>query len=220
LRDSREPLSIVTMARELDVHPNTVRLHMEALMRTGQVAETLGPAVGRGRPPVLYRATHRMDPSGPTNYRLLAGMLADHLIASSADPATTAADLGRAWGARLLDAESPMTRRITRREAVERITAILADLGFEPEPPAGSRDSAIRLRHCPFLELTRELGDNAKVVCSLHLGLMQGAMRSMGSPVTVERLEPFVEPDLCLGHVASAVAATTVAAPARRATRS
>jgi len=54
------------------------------------------------------------------------------------------------------------------------------------------------LRHCPFLELVES---GAGIVCSLHLGLMQGAMAALCTPVTVERLDPFVEPDLCLAHL-------------------
>ena len=38
----------------------------------------------------------------------------------------------------------------------------------------------------------------------MHLGLMQGALTAMRAPITVDRLDPFVEPDLCVAHLASA----------------
>ena len=41
----------------------------------------------------------------------------------------------------------------------------------------------------------------ARVICPVHLGLMRGAMTALGAPVTVERLDPFAEPDLCLAHL-------------------
>ena len=41
-------------------------------------------------------------------------------------------------------------------------------------------------------------------MCSVHLGLMQGAMQTWESPLTVDRLEPFVPPDLCVAHLARA----------------
>ena len=51
-------------------------------LRAGRVEQVLGDSAGRGRPPVLFRASRRMDPAGPTNYRLFAGILtgdvADH----------------------------------------------------------------------------------------------------------------------------------------------
>lgn len=76
---------------------------------------------------------------------------------------------------------------------------LLAELGFEPEPADGRRAREIRLRHCPFQNLAEEHGE---VTCALHLGLMQGALRDLQAPVTVDRLEPFVEPDLCVAHLA------------------
>lgn len=76
--------------------------------------------------------------------------------------------------------------------------ALLDELGFEPEPPAGPRTREIRLRHCPFLDLVDEYRE---VVCAIHLGLMQGAFDALGGRVGVERLEPFAEPDLCLAHL-------------------
>lgn len=45
---------------------------------------------------------------------------------------------------------------------------------------------------------------HAQVVCPIHLGLMQGAMAAWDAPVTVNRLEPFAEPDLCVAHLAPA----------------
>jgi len=42
------------------------------------------------------------------------------------------------------------------------------------------------------------------VVCPIHLGLMRGAMEAWESPVTVDRLEAFAEPGLCVAHLAPA----------------
>ena len=56
----------------------------------------------------------------------------------------------------------------------------------------------IGLRHCPFLDL---IADQARVICPVHLGLMQGVMSALGASETVERLDPFAEPDLCLAHL-------------------
>jgi len=216
LRTSPEPRTILSLAEELGVHANTVRFHLDVLLRSGQVEQVLGERTGPGRPPVLFRATHRMDPAGPTNYRLLATMLTDHLASSSPDPAAAAAELGRSWGPHLVDV--PTTdrglkagrARPARGEALTRMTGVLTDLGFAPEPP-GSRQTTIRLHHCPFLSLVTgaDNGDRTgdgygSVICTLHLGLMQGALAALQAPVTVDRLEPFVEPDLCVAHLAPA----------------
>lgn len=205
LRESARPCSILELARRLRVHPNTVRFHLDALCRNGQVEQLLGDTAGPGRPPVLFRVTHRMDPAGPTNYRLLATMLTGHLAASGADPAGTATELGRSWGSRLLDPDTPRRSRVNRGEVLTRLAGVLRDVGFAPEPPTGPRAATIRLRHCPFLDLVTENGDGAgRVVCSLHLGLMQGVVTALTDSVVVDRLTPFVEPDLCVAHLAPA----------------
>jgi predicted ArsR family transcriptional regulator len=140
-----------------------------------------------------------MDRNGPNNYRLLAEILADNLVATAPDRATAAIALGRTWGASLTDQQ--MTRaKATKGEAVTRLVGLLDQLGFEPEPDKGSRPRQIRLRHCPFLDL---VGQYADVICPLHLGLMQGAMKALTTSVAVSRLEPFVEPDVCVAHLTS-----------------
>ena len=50
------------------------------------------------------------------------------------------------------------------------------------------------MHRCPFRDLAEQHGD---VVCSVHLGLIRGALAEIGAPVTATRLEPFVEPSLC-----------------------
>lgn len=210
LRASPRPRTILSLADELGVHANTVRFHLETLLRAGQVEQLLGDTTGPGRPPVLFRATRRMDPDGPTNYRLLASMLTSHLATSSSDPSAAATELGRAWGPHLLGPTTTgrgRSARVKRGEALTLITRVLSDLGFAPEPSTGPRDTTIRLRHCPFLGLVTgaDTGTGySEVICSLHLGLMQGALASLQGPVAVDRLDPFVEPDLCVAHLVPA----------------
>jgi predicted ArsR family transcriptional regulator len=199
LRTSPEARSIASMAAELAVHPNTIRFHLDALVRTARVEQVFGETTGPGRPPVLFRASRRMDPAGPTNYRLLANILTSYLAATTANPATAAAQLGRSWGPSVV---GHRTRGApSKTQSITDLTDVLADLGFKPEPPAGPRATEIRLRHCPFYELVETHGE---MICAVHLGLMQGALTAMRAPVTVDRLDPFVEPDLCVAHLASA----------------
>lgn len=210
LRSSSAPRSVASLAEELEVHPNTARFHLDALIEAGRVERVLAPTQGPGRPPVGYRLRAGMDRSGPTNYRLLAAMLTGYLAQNAGDPAQAATELGRSWGPALLDQaeRAGSTRsaaggrvRVSKSEALARAVDVLADLGFEPEPVTSSRTSEIRLRHCPFLDLVDE---HAEVICSLHLGLMQGALAALRGPVTVDRLDPFVQPDLCVAHLAGA----------------
>ena len=199
LRASAEPRSIASVADELGVHPNTVRFHIEALLRAGRVEQVHGESAGRGRPPIRFRATRRMDPTGPTNYRLLAGILTGYL-AGRPDAAEIAAQLGRSSSPALVSSDG-QRRTPSKTRAATDLVQVMAELGFQPDPAVGPRTREIRLRHCPFQNLAEEHGE---VVCALHLGLMQGALSAMRAPVAVDHLDPFVEPDLCVAHLVPA----------------
>jgi predicted ArsR family transcriptional regulator len=201
LTAATEPLGILQLADELGVHPNTVRMHLGALVSQGR-AERVAPERHRpGRPPLLFRAVPKMDPTGPRNYRLLAEILTGGLAARR-DPAGAAFAAGRRWGGQLaLFAPTPTGDRgaaVESGEPTDRLVALLDDLGFAPERRDVERKPYIGLRHCPFLELAET---RAQVVCPVHLGLMQSALEAWGASVTVDRLDAFVEPDLCLARL-------------------
>lgn len=199
LREVQAPLAIVDIAGRLGVHPNTVRFHLDTLMESGQVERAEVDRRATGRPPQLFQVVRGMDPTGPRDYRLLAEVLA-HSLATDPDPSTRALDAGRAWGRRRGSVADDASGTRTR-EPVSRLVGLLEELGFAPERRDNDGRAQIGLRHCPFLELA---SDRSEIVCPVHLGLMQGAMDAWQSPATVDRLDPFVEPDLCLAHVAVA----------------
>ncbi|OLO99852.1 transcriptional regulator [Mycolicibacterium porcinum] len=189
LKASATPMTTAQIAARLEVHTNTVRFHLEHLEETGQVERVQPHHRTPGRPPQLYQAVRRMDPTGPTHYRLLAEILANGLAAED-DPSARAREMGRSWG-------RTMPRRTVDSpdSAVNALVEMLDDVGFAPDPP---NDDQLRLRHCPFLDLAQR---SAAVVCPIHLGLMQGALEAWQAPVAVERLDAFVEPDLCVAHL-------------------
>ena len=139
-----------------------------------------------------------MDRGGVRNYRVLAEILLTGLSRAES-PAAQAAAAGRAWGReRAHDGGGPSDGT---GDGVDELVAMLDELGFAPERPASD---LVDLRNCPFLEMAEE---QARIVCPIHLGLMQGALAEWRAPVTVDRLEPFVEPDRCVAHLAPAGAA-------------
>ncbi|WP_255450293.1 metalloregulator ArsR/SmtB family transcription factor [Skermania sp. ID1734] len=191
LHSSREASSIQELAERLDLHPNTVRFHLDALVRNEQAERVELPRSGPGRPPLMFRARAGMDPAGPRNYRLLANVLTASLAAEP-DVAARATEAGKNWGRHLLPEP---TRPATPKQAVGSLVEVLERLGFAPELDA---EANIQLRHCPFLEMSET---QSTVVCPIHLGIMQGALESQGAAVTVDRLDPFVEPDRCVAHL-------------------
>lgn len=68
---------------------------------------------------------------------------------------------------------------------------LLDEQGFAPEAD-GRR---VRMCRCPFKDLAESHGE---VICSLHLGMLRGALEELGAPVRVEALRPFAEPGVCV----------------------
>jgi predicted ArsR family transcriptional regulator len=191
---------VTEVAERLGVHANTARFHLDALVAEGTVERTLEEPSGPGRPRTVYAPHAGMDRAGVRSYRLLAQILLSHLAADGREGSEAARLAGRDWG-RYMAEPPPPHRTSTAAEATARLTALLDDLGFAPEPEASDTGTpeVVRLRHCPFLELAEEYGS---IVCPAHLGLMQGALEEMRAPVTATALEPFAEPGACLVHLA------------------
>lgn len=206
LKAAKTPLSIVAIARQLGVHQNTVRFHLDSLVGSGQVEHVSAAHSRPGRPARLFRPVRQMNPAGPRRYQLLAEVLV-HSVAAGPEPSVRAADAGRAWGQLLAGSAGGEHTRGDHQSAgpVARLVSLLGELGFDPDLRVAAGRQHVGLRHCPFLELAQA---SAQVVCPIHLGLMQGAMAAWDSPVTVSRLEPFAEPDLCVAHIAQAGASS------------
>lgn len=195
VRQSQEPLTIAQIAERLGVHPNTARFHLEGLEESGQVERVRPVRRTPGRPPLMFQAVRGMDPAGPRSYQLLAEVLVDDL-AASAEAEGRAVAAGRNFWRRhaaRIDADPR-----AGLQPAGRLVALLDALGFAPEEIEDVDGAKIGLRHCPFLELSAARGD---VVCPIHLGLMQGALEEWDAGVRVERLDAFVEPDLCVAHL-------------------
>jgi predicted ArsR family transcriptional regulator len=126
-------------------------------------------------------------------------MLTSLIAGTLPEPARAAEAAGREWGAYLTE-QPPPYQRLSVAEAIAKLTAIMEELGFAPRAESGADGGQYRLclRQCPFREVAEH---HQEVICSLHLGLMRGALARMRAPVTAERLDPFVEPSLCVARL-------------------
>jgi predicted ArsR family transcriptional regulator len=199
LRTADGPLGVREVAQQMGLHPNTARFHLEALVEAGLAVRETEDRKTPGRPRIGYRAVAD-GPAGLRRYRLLAEMLTSLIAGTMPEPGKAAEEAGREWGAYLAD-QPPPYQRLTAAEAVAKLTAIMEDLGFSPQADADADDGGrhrLCLRQCPFREVAEHHQD---VICSLHLGLMRGALDRMRAPVTAGRLDSFVEPSLCIARL-------------------
>jgi predicted ArsR family transcriptional regulator len=198
LRSRAQPLGVAEVAEHVGLHQNTVRSHLDLLVDSGYAIRHSEAPSGPGRPRVVYEAT--AAPDGDRNYRLLAEVLAEYLVATSERPGEAAVNAGRSWAGSQAhrlhandDAGAADAAPVSDDVAIAAVVRMLGDSGFAPELTADR--TAINLHRCPFRELAESHPD---VVCGAHLGVIQGALADLGAMVSATRLLPFVTPGLCI----------------------
>jgi predicted ArsR family transcriptional regulator len=197
LRTAGGPLGVREVAQRIGLHTNTARFHLEALVEAGLAVRETENRETPGRPRIDYRAVPD-GPVGRRRYRLLAEMLTSLIAGTMPEPGNAAEEAGREWGSYLTE-QPPPYQRLSAAEAVTKLTAIMEELGFAPRAEADSGGQyRLCLLQCPFREVAQHHQD---VICSLHLGLMRGALARMRAPVVADRLDPFTEPSLCVARL-------------------
>jgi predicted ArsR family transcriptional regulator len=183
------------LAAATGLHVTTVRFHLEVLHRAGLVSSRPQPRTTAGRPRTVYSAT--TSPEQPDGYQTLTRLLATHLADTPEKRAERAERAGTAWSAEVAaDREKPAES--TSEGAVNAVNGLFKDLGFDPELAGTRAHRRIDLHACPFRATARA---NPEVVCSLHLGLLQGFLAQITAPPMTVELRPFVEPSLCAAHL-------------------
>jgi predicted ArsR family transcriptional regulator len=191
LAGTEEALSAVDIAARLNLHPNTVRLHLEKMREAGLVEAAPDRHGSVGRPQYRWRAKEPSSTFGPlgslgpepAGFRLLAHLLAEVAAGSQPEPGTAAS-----VGMRHVADRPPGSRQVKAGGAVagciQALLRELAQLGFDPAlaadgDPSQDGDTAVAsilFTSCPFRELAVKYPD---VVCELHRGITNGLTSSV-----------------------------------------
>jgi predicted ArsR family transcriptional regulator len=175
LARAAKPLTTAEIADTIELHPNTVRPHLERMRDAGLIEVEVGGRGEIGRPQHRYSLATDAPSLGlePPVMPMLARMvlsMAERLGAGSDDARAVGSSEGRIRAAGFRAAPSTL----------EAIVSDLDVLGFDPvvSDDADDPDSAvIAFANCPFGDLAIEHPD---LVCSLHHGLIGGFVAEMG----------------------------------------
>ncbi|CAN5145302.1 helix-turn-helix domain-containing protein [soil metagenome] len=181
LARSPAPRSTAEVAESLELHPNTVRPHLERMREVGLLAVETDGRGGVGRPQHLYFLAPDAPSLGlePPPMPLLARLLAG-AAASAGVTSDEAAEVGREQGrlavagdttgseADSVDSMSTCTRALV---------AELARLGFDPAVAGDDDAVSIAFTHCPYSELAQI---HPEIVCHLHRGMVEGFVEASG----------------------------------------
>ncbi len=200
LARSEAPLSTAEIAETLDLHPNTVRPHLDRMRDAGLVeaqAESRGTV---GRPQHRWSTTADAPSLGlePSGFRMLSTLLAGVAAAGSPPPDHVAA-VGRQRGRIAAEEQAPFAA-----SCVAGLVAELADLGFDPAAVQEGSTTTIGFTRCPFADLAAAF---PSVVCHLHRGIVEGYVEAAGG-ASVEAFHTLEDRDPCRVDILEGVPST------------
>jgi predicted ArsR family transcriptional regulator len=187
LARSPRPLATAEIAESLDLHPNTVRPHLERMRDVGLLeveTETRGAV---GRPQHRYSLAAEAPSLGlePPTFPVLARMLL-RLAGSAGIAEQDAVDAGAEQG----KADGEASRAAS---CLEGLIARLDAMGFDPAVVLEEGRATVAFAHCPFRDLAEFEPD---LVCGLHRGMVEGFVHAMGG-ARVTRFHPLVDRTPC-----------------------
>ncbi len=202
LARSPKPRSTAEVAESLELHPNTVRPHLERMREVGLLAVETDNHGGVGRPQHLYSLASDAPSLGlePPPMPMLARMLLS--VAAAAGAATDEAveagrEQGRAAARAYLDVGGPSVVDAGEEERVgtclRALAAELARLGFDPAVASDGEGVTVAFTHCPFADLAQAQPD---IVCHLHRGLVEGFVHTLGG-AGVDRFRTLLDRQPC-----------------------
>ena len=198
LRSVQSPLDASQLSEQVGLHANTVRSHLHVLAEAHLVSARPEERHQRGRPRVVYTATAEgATAEQSAGYRLLAEILASHLASSGPSELGQAEQAGRAWGRHAVG-ERALFEPAPAADPVTSVVGLLEELGFAPRVEPAEQGANVRMEHCPFGDMADSY---RRIVCTVHLGMMQGALAELGAGFEADSLEPFAEPGVCVAHL-------------------
>ncbi|MDD9371429.1 MAG: hypothetical protein PV358_15015, partial [Acidimicrobiales bacterium] len=185
----------------LDLHPNTVRPHLERMRDVGLLAIETEARGSVGRPQHRYSLAPDAPSLGlePATFPVLARMLL-RVAAAGGLSRDHVVDAGREQGE--ADAIAlALALDISTADAgtcVEGLVARLDALGFDPAVAAEEEQATVAFAHCPFRELAEA---HPEIVCALHQGLVEGIVDTLGG-ATVDAFHPLTDRTPCQADLA------------------
>lgn len=171
------------VAKDLGMHVNTARGHIDELIHVGAVTAVPEHSTGRGRPSLIFQARVPDNRAIADEYVSLISVLTTMLAGKEElddFSSPQARELGRQW-ARATGAD-------IQSGALDTLFATLRDMGFDPSQ--GADPSEIELNACPFVSSGTT---PSPFVCAIHAGFLQEAS---GADADIA-LTPMQRPEVC-----------------------
>jgi predicted ArsR family transcriptional regulator len=169
------PQTAQDLAVRLEVSVPAARRHLGDLQEQGLLQSRTERPGGRGRPQHVFSLTERGEAAFPRTYSGLCVDVLRHVEALFGEGAVLKVlDARNVEIAARLQAELP--EHLTLEDRLQRLAALLTDMGFDPVLEQDGADTVLTQRHCPNLTVARQYGQ----LCDSELRLYAGLL---GTPV-------------------------------------
>lgn len=162
----RGQATVAELAADLDLNVETVREHLQGLMRRELVRRNGTARRGPGRPEGVFGLTDDAEALFPRREGEMLRALGAFLVRKK-----QTAMLGEFYQDFLAEQRTRALRRVAHlrgRKRLEEVARIFTELGFMPVIEGTGRNATLRMCHCPV----RALVDATHVPCRAEIGLL------------------------------------------------
>jgi predicted ArsR family transcriptional regulator len=179
IADAGAPVDVAELTTLLGLNHNAIRQHLAKLVDAELITEGRASSGGRGRPKLVYSlhpaAESRWGVTGP--YERLSMLLTEMIrTGDSAEEVGRRSVRPRSLGS--VDGDT---------DPIDVLVDAMERQGFEPEVRRRGQGVDVTLQTCPF-EASALV--DPETVCSLHLGIAQGAADLTNGRLVIDELVP------------------------------
>lgn len=172
----RPDRTIAELSGATDLHPNTVREHLQRLIDLGFVLHTTEHRTQRGRPRSLYRLA--TGDAGATST----------VVQQKAQAAAARGDLMRT----VMPETAVAGMESAALHQLDAVIEHLEETGYDPQ--LDEQELTVDLSPCQHVPQASAITAR----CAVHLSLIQTVLAEAGGPFTVEGMRPGCDPRDCV----------------------
>ncbi len=178
----REPVTVLQIAEEFDIHPNVARLHLSKLEEIKLITSHFQKTGRGGRPSRLYELSDNIiELNFPfRDYKLLATIAIESFTELGEPGKKALYHTGKKYGMEVIKHYQDFVQ--TDQLTVDQKIQILEDagnmLGMYPqfEYNAEKNHIAFRINNCPFKEVVEQ---NQQMLCNMHQAFLRGMFEAL-----------------------------------------
>ena len=186
------PVTVLNIAAEFDIHPNVARLHLSKLEEIKLIISHFRKTGKGGRPSRLYELSENVvELNFPhRDYKLLSSIAIESFVELGVHGRQALYSTGRKYGIEVVKQHqlSLNAKDITIEQKIHILEDAGTMLGMYPEFEYIPDENSINFRvsNCPFKEVVEQ---NQPMVCNLHHAFLKGMFEALFTEIELVEME-------------------------------